>query len=460
MYAMAQNCEIDRASLYQIVNGKRKPNQAIMTKLMSYLLLTPRQQDELIEAYEVLLTGEGVYRRRKQIAEIIHALNDFRPTENMAIHGDYQHQYGESRQGTAFYGEAAVNGTVRSILELEAQKGGAICLIAQPEYEFLFDLLVSLKDSLGRLKITHMICLENGARNDDYHYNLKCVNSILRSGISNLGYEPLFYYGHVESHFGKMNLFPYLILTDECAIQISEDLRGGILLRDEEQIHLFDRCCEKLRQRCRPVMIGMKNAGEMLEIYGAETSNYQNTYSISFDPPIMPFVNRDMLKQYLNRSLPEYNRFLDMAELHANRLRKQFHEQVFYCFTEVAGLRCFLETGYMHEFPVGFYEKPLSVETRKFVLDEMYRAVEEDWCKLRFFRPGNPSISFDGEIVAISEGLVYVQYNTEGEAHSFKFTEKSIAYSFYDYLQSLKDSRQVMSREETMTVLLELRANL
>ena len=49
------------------------------------------------------------------------------------------------------------------------------------------------------------------------------IGWILRYGVGIYRYEPRYFYGKISEHYGSMNVFPYLVVTEHYAFQISTD---------------------------------------------------------------------------------------------------------------------------------------------------------------------------------------------------------------------------------------------
>lgn len=69
---MASYCEIDRSSMYKILQGTRKPGTLdLVVRISHYLNLSPEQTELLTEQYEILQIGQKTYGRRKAIYNLL-----------------------------------------------------------------------------------------------------------------------------------------------------------------------------------------------------------------------------------------------------------------------------------------------------------------------------------------------------------------------------------------------------
>lgn len=66
-------CDVDRSTMYQYINGKRKvpPSMELVNKIAGFFHLTPIEYEKLKEAYFITKTGKDVYYRRKSVENFI-----------------------------------------------------------------------------------------------------------------------------------------------------------------------------------------------------------------------------------------------------------------------------------------------------------------------------------------------------------------------------------------------------
>ncbi len=72
IHQLAQYCGVDRSNMYKIINGKRNPgSEELVQKIADFMRLTPTERRELLEAYEITITGYETYYRRKNVQDFI-----------------------------------------------------------------------------------------------------------------------------------------------------------------------------------------------------------------------------------------------------------------------------------------------------------------------------------------------------------------------------------------------------
>lgn len=66
VYPLSKYCDFDRATMYKIINGKRNPpSRDIIEKMSDFMRLTPTEDEQFKEAYEISRIGADNYYRRK-----------------------------------------------------------------------------------------------------------------------------------------------------------------------------------------------------------------------------------------------------------------------------------------------------------------------------------------------------------------------------------------------------------
>ena len=66
VYALLEYCNLDRSTMYKIINGKRNPSsEAVFQKITEFLHLTPVEYRRFKEAYLISKLGKDLYYRRK-----------------------------------------------------------------------------------------------------------------------------------------------------------------------------------------------------------------------------------------------------------------------------------------------------------------------------------------------------------------------------------------------------------
>ena len=94
----------------------------------------------------------------------------------------------------------------------------------------------------------HILCLESESQEEDNHYNLGCLRAVVELMFSLKSYQPYYYYDNITSHFKNSNSLPYLIVTSECALQLSYNQKYAVCLRGAEYVAFFRKLFNDARK--------------------------------------------------------------------------------------------------------------------------------------------------------------------------------------------------------------------
>lgn len=299
IYGLAQNSKIDRSSLYKFLNGERLPaSLAVLNRLMEALRLSPTQSSELRTAYDISRMGEESYQRRRNTVEFLNDFNQYVDVHSLTPVPILEPLPLPKEGAEVRSGILAVNSLVQSVVVAEATRpNGKIRVIAQPEYDFLIHSLSSL--TLGRpCSIEHVICLESDSPEGDNQYNLDCLRAVVELMLSNRDYKPYYYYDSITSHFKNSNLLPYLVVTSECALQISYNRNYAICLRGEKYVSFFENLFDDACKRSNLMISTLGTITENLQYYYHEFVNRQSSprWSCSCNPYFILYIDRPLLE--------------------------------------------------------------------------------------------------------------------------------------------------------------------
>lgn len=70
--ALTSYCDLDRSTMYKLINGKRTPtSKELVQKISSFMNLNPTESQELIDSYQLTKVGWDVYYRRKNVLDFL-----------------------------------------------------------------------------------------------------------------------------------------------------------------------------------------------------------------------------------------------------------------------------------------------------------------------------------------------------------------------------------------------------
>ena len=443
IYSLSEYCGIDRSLMYKIIHGKRTPaSLKTVDKIADYLRLTPGESRELTETYCILQQGRDNFYRRK---DMLNFLNNFR---NIANAGGFLPEKADSpqylRETEALSSESEVNQAVFNIIMQQLRKqGGRIDMLISPDYSFLINLLATAGQPDCPAEINHIICLNNSEQidADKKNYNLHCLMNILPLCSSGCRYRPRYYYDNIASRLDTFRLFPFMILTDDSAVLLSETLREGLFTSQPDLLGLFNTIYRQYTQLSRPLLQKIDSAYEQLRYiqeFIAEDSPAE--YSFQMTPCMTYLLTDDFLEKYVNPDLPAREQFIRNLREHIKIThdRYQAAEQTI-IFSE-EGLADFLDTGMIEEYPVDIYNRPLTEDRIKLV----QCFIEECRKHFRHFRMLRHSIGTvrNGANIYITEKSGYLLFTPVGgrQPICLDIRESGLLSAFWDFFENMDEN--------------------
>lgn len=449
MYTLANLCGIDRAALYKYISGDRKITAEAFRQLAEGLRLSPEEQAELTACFNIANMGEEEYQRRSNTSEFLSSFQTDLLEEPVSAM-----LRGPAPEG-ALYGSPEISHAVRSALRAEMEKkNGEILLMAQPEYESLFQALPALALRKGTCTLRHILCLEGTEKNGDNRYNLRCLRAAMRAAGSGCAYVPYYYYDNVHAHFSNNNLLPYLVVAGDCAIQISSRVEYALCHRGKEQVAFFQRLFEEAVKKSRPLCGNVHTAAENLAFDGQIAPGREPPrYSISAEPCLLPYLSRDILERNINRNLPGTGALVNQLMEYIHGQNEEWNRRsVQIDYFTLEGLDYFCSTGRLWQIPA--YDcAPLHVRDRHALLHR-YCTMWSDSRVHLMYRPGMPRLSIGLEVIVHRGGAVQLTQEHHPNAYAaFVLREKSLSFCFEDLLSYLEKSGGTYTQEETCAIL-------
>ena len=462
IYSVAVTSGIERTMVHKMIKGDRLPsNKDTVLAVARALLLSPSDMDELITAYEISRRGESAYHQLQYVQKLLLSCakpsllkigspsqeNLFVNIKSMISQQDTMPQIINERPN--------LNKLVRTLLELELQKpNGHVCLISQPNYQYLYETLASLNCFAPGAKVDNIICF-NQANDDDDCYNLRCLEQLMPTLLSCPAFEAHCYYEHVTTLFNEWSLLPCMLLTSDYSLCFAADASQALFF-DSPDINKFMKqffykkmaCTAPV---CHSLTTSFSNYLEKVIMSGKAADLAPQIYTILYQPCLTPFIDEDIIGRHLKM---EY-----FSEDMIRRISTHFavvkRTIINSCFTQ-EGLELFLNTGRITEIPDMFY-KPLDVESRRRVLKNMLRAVDTGFLVPRIINTAKLNLPSALNVEALSPTRIILYLRLENDTtFSLTLNEPSLLHAFYGFMEYIQSSRLVYSQTETLNILHDL----
>ncbi|MDC7289628.1 helix-turn-helix transcriptional regulator [Blautia schinkii] len=451
VYSLVKYCNLDRSTMYKLINGKRNPpTKDIFEKIAEFMHLTPTEYKRFKEAYLITKTGPEIYYRRKSAENFVinfpgNYASEVIPSKILV--NPLPAKTNDSINCTVLSTQVEINHFLHHILLAEASRPkGKIALLLQPDYDFLFNLLASLNPS-GELRIEQLICLsktEQMAENNEL-YNLLYLKMLLPLYFGNVDYHPHFFYEDIHSHYQSFNGLPYIILTSDYAITCTSDYQTGILYRDSAILSMLWDLYYSYQNKCSALFevlnfLPIDNLQMISKVYKEPPS-----YILQPEACLTPFITSDILAQALAPGLPDREAVFKQIDTLLKLNRQQLCSKSVHVLFTQEGLLDFARFGKIKEVPDYFY-RPLLKKERIAILENMLPYCYEE-LYLILKKPLN-HLSENLHLCVNSSSGYLLFNNIRNQTVCLLFNEPSILAVFLDFLESL-DDMALYSGEET-----------
>lgn len=357
-YALAQYCGIDRSNMYKIINGKRKPTSIEMVdKISKFMKLSISESADLMEAYLIEVTGHDNYYRRKHVAQFF---QNFRlPQQNFPSHISDTNDLLQIKNldSMILSSPTEINRALLYILPPElCSDSGEIQLLIQPDYDFLFDILAA-NYCHPNVKIDHIICLNSKTDLMDhcYDYNLHCLEKVLPVYGNVHNYNCYYYYNDVSYTTEVMTMIPYAVMTRHFACLLSNDLQSGCLISRASFLKLFHSIFEEHLAKVSPLLKPMGNLAEQLNYMMDLGTSALSSCALQPIPCMTPFLTKEILEKHIIQQLPNRTQLIEQLEKYISASYNKLIFPSTKLIFSLNGVRKFLETGRIGEYPSSIY---------------------------------------------------------------------------------------------------------
>ena len=449
---------VERSFIQKMMSGERIPNDPeVLEKLADTLMLAPAQRRILLQAYRISKMGEAVYYRRVMVKRLLESIRDYMnpgpvrplPPARTAL----------DRPALPLTGKGAVTEAFCLLADAAAAEGEAQLLVIFQPGCWLTGHLQRYCSGYAGLTVEHIVCFDSEVQyQKENRYNLQCFQQLFPLLLGAARYQPYFYYEKASMLESPASVLPCLALAGDRVLTFSADGSGGLLLEGEDYVRLYRKIFEQAKAECSPLLdsgsVDLKR--KYRDLFFSRNTQIDTSYSLTYEPCLGLFCSMDMIRRQAAADLPHREEILSMFQqrIQSISLLKNTRRN-FSVFTET-GLRDFLETGRVSELPEEMYS-PLPRAFRAELLRRMLECAEEGRFSPFFIRENKFPIPKDFGMAV--EDLSSIRINLR---HPYRglmvlhLQEKSLAFSFRDFMEYLQDTALLESREKTVAKLREI----
>lgn len=451
VYALSQYCGLDRANMYKIINGKRKPTSLEMvTKMCHFMHLSPSEEKELKEAYQICLVGYDNYYRRKSVMDFFR--NFYIPISSFPSSICLANPFRADEFCPLRSVEEVRQGLLDMILREYQSDNGCIRMLIQPTCSFLMDLLLSLPCHSKSISIEHIICFNNASDfiHTERNYNLDCLRAILPLYGGGFSYRCFYYYNHIMAKTDAFDMFPYIIITSYCACLLSSDMKNGLVTHQKDFLKLLEKMFEDYKKQSSSLLRQMDDVFEQLSYIEEMLLENEPGYSFQMTPCLTPFLNSALLDSYIVAYMPHRQLFIETLEKYIVSSRQAASAQPMTFIFSYPGVKNFLETGRIGEYPEDIYT-PFEKGDRIYLIKKLAHA-----CRMPNYRMLKSSFgnSTDELYMYIGKTKGYLMFSLPSNRSFIYLTieEASLLTTFTDFFENM-DKEMFYTNEETPELL-------
>lgn len=446
---LSRKIGIDRTTIEKYKSGARKqPDEQQFETLLEAMALSPSEQEDLRQAYEISNKDPQSLQRKKvqEIMEGIAEVYSMTPSNYLSANKPDSDNF-SFKETEKFSGKRIVKNTISEVILGEDE----ILYFSMPyDNESFYESLFLKYSSCASISIHCFISFVKSKA----IMNLDILETVMPFLMSDKNHFQAHYvYSDTEKqNFSTMPL-PYFIHTRQHTLLLSSKLDCAILTKNPEIRGCYQDTCEKFVKSAKPLLNRINGPDELLKYY---LNNYLGHIipkkielaGIEFQPCLLIYVGLSMLQKY-SEVLQNNETILSDFKNYVDRIQQEVQGKLS-VFTE-DGLGSFIKTGKLSVIPPD-YITAFDKQDRLNLLEKMLEDLTKDKIKFRLIDSTKFTIA-DGFSIGCLNGhsllISDLRYKT-GNTKVISIGEQSIVDAFLDFFNSIPDSELVLSKEATI----------
>lgn len=449
VYEMAEFLEIAPQTLYQILSGKRKPlDDEFCIRMASYLNLTIDERRRLLDAARRSRLGEKLYWQRR----ICH---DFLMT-SVSHHFSFDlvvpPETGQYEQEVQTLSSAASITEAIALICQEDSGKGQLSLLAPFNTSGLHMLISSLSRQKPDLKIVHAgwVPAQISDRQETEHF-FGSLKSIVIHYFLSSAYSAFML---PEYYSVTQNPLSCFAVSSNGLVLFKPDLSAGLLIQDTAAANVYQLEFGRMIAGFEPCFSREYSIVKLIEYFGAIQKKIDSGIMVwNRQCCFAPLISRGMIERYLNpdiagqpdfKALGSIENAVDFFSQYVLSEQKTWKTEKGAVYFPEAGIRHFLETGIIQEFPASCWLK-MDKNDRLNLVSRLIDHLDDYPYRMMKENMGSQS---DGFALFISGNTGYIQLRqADGEIciltiHSFR-----VISMIRDYLEAISRTRCLPASE-------------
>lgn len=448
-YRLSKLSELERTGIYRIITGQRLPSNRFMLTILPYLKLNHSEEKELWNLLTIERIGKERYEEQQQVYQIFQEtyryLEAYSSDTDHFIFQTASSLFSTEKQSINLSSKHEIHSCLNFLLKNLSLscKSTDLCFNFSENASLLAHLLLKLdQNSQIHLHVRQYVEIGRGApyQNND----MKILQRILPLALSFHGiYEVFYAYSGQTEEDPSLRLFPYFLIVNNYTLLISSDWNAGLLIHSENVANTYLAELRRLHNQYTPLInkrVFDLDAAEYY-CYSVQKENAPQ-YIYESWPCIMQVIG-----EVVNQSdAPEVAPFRKVAQQLLENYHTMNRSMTHYFGME--GMENFVRTGLLPGY-MGILAGKIPQKMRWGILKQIFGNSEDS----------GTNRLLNQNLFPIIPGLFVEIYGKEKicighQDPNFPFiilcvTEPHICSAFYDFFQSMKESKFLYSEEET-----------
>ena len=447
---LAVKIDVDPSSFYQMLAGKRYLNERLFDRLLPILNISPDEETYLRELYQIMLVGEENYNKSKSVIKFIENLNMDHDT-----HLIHSFKMQMDHMDEIVHGRENVNRVIFQIILNAYEKNESLKILCQPECEVLSFLLNILRDN-PRMSVEQIICLDS-ERSDSGIKNISALEKLTPGlmGERGFNYSIYYFYDSIFTRYGSTSLMPYLIVSDSMGLIFSTDLEDGLFFEDKEKVELFRKRYSKIKNYTSIFTTNdarLRDIKQTLKKFDFQKNEEETWYVLCPMIPL-PSYSSDFWISLIKLDDEKREELIQFLQQDNKKAALEDEKRKKYAFFTKKGVLDFYENGHIID-ALSEHFLPVPVKKRKEILREILEGISDNRVDAFLLKDDAMALSRDFYMIVSKEGINCTRKKRDHTSLMLTFFEDSICRTIYEFMENLKKSDLVESRE-TMIGFLE-----
>ncbi len=456
---LARVMDVERTVIYRYRKGSRVPTEEkTVCRMAAALRMSVPEKEKLLLKYDKLVLGDVTVNSYLYVKKLLKELCDtninFIPK---IMKQTAETEWKKENSILPLESNVKISSCISELFMETLEKESSLYLVMQPRYDEIQKMIRSFFRG-SKVNLEQIICLEQNISRS--HENLQIFQQILPAFFEQNHYRVLYYYDNLTQHVNTMSWMPNIILTDDCVIQFDYEMEHGVMIHNELYANVMLKEYKKIRDKSISFLSDGKKQMETLDIYEEISLGVRGT--IFQQPCLGVGISKDIYEEYLY-PFPEKEQFIkNMVEQSGDWEDMTFYPSAIWeqgavkTFCSGNGMREFMETGRVNEFPEGFYQE-LPMKARKKVLQRMMQMVREGYVEY-FVLPDDVQLPkhIYFYLDSASKTLTLNQVYPEG-VERVVVKELGIYQTFQCFIEYLEKKNMFPSKEKVLEELEKIR---